>query len=480
MKRLLMLCGLMLTAPALFAQAVLVFDNNSEDAVAQTACTNLGYTCTVADSANFVTELTGGTWDLVVMDLPSTGPTGDWQTPLAAYITGGGKAIQTGWNNADFTALASVYEVTLSGDHDAIAFYQWNGSTLFSDPNTVPTTMAVVDDTWGSNGFYLTVQPAGSGIAAAGFSAAPADGQAASVIGNSGNTIFNGFLFDDFYPADTDTSGKDDIVEYLENQMLLLIAGSEPAESRATFLVTKAYTDGNTTPVDVTLTCNNGLPLVNTFTISPGNPVDFVLTDFTSGLADCTVTETSVPDGYVPSYDNGTAITGVSCEFTDITAAAFSCAITNSAEPGTFTVNKVWEVNDENGGDDVDRVAEITIICDAEIEGGYQHPQMPGSLPPLYDEWMLDGTIIGDGSLVATVDTSMGPATCEAEETSEQSGVDSTDDCGPREIGAGETSECTITNTVFFEGIPSLNQYGLAIMALLMLGMGMVGFRRFA
>jgi hypothetical protein len=33
---------------------------------------------------------------------------------------------------------------------------------------------------------------------------------------------------------------------------------------------------------------------------------------------------------------------------------------------------------------------------------------------------------------------------------------------------------------VFFEGIPTLNQYGLALLALLMLGVGAVGLRRFA
>ena len=33
--------------------------------------------------------------------------------------------------------------------------------------------------------------------------------------------------------------------------------------------------------------------------------------------------------------------------------------------------------------------------------------------------------------------------------------------------------------TVFFEGIPTLSQYGLALMALLMLGIGFVGMRRF-
>ncbi len=64
------------------------------------------------------------------------------------------------------------------------------------------------------------------------------------------------------------------------------------------------------------------------------------------------------------------------------------------------------------------------------------------------------------------------------------SAVEVTSDCGSEaspgmDIGIGEGASCTITNTLFFEGIPTLNQYGLAIMALLMLGVGFVGFRRF-
>jgi hypothetical protein len=46
-------------------------------------------------------------------------------------------------------------------------------------------------------------------------------------------------------------------------------------------------------------------------------------------------------------------------------------------------------------------------------------------------------------------------------------------------VSAGNGASCTITNTVFFEGIPTLSQWGMAIMALLMLGVGLVGFRRF-
>ena len=52
--------------------------------------------------------------------------------------------------------------------------------------------------------------------------------------------------------------------------------------------------------------------------------------------------------------------------------------------------------------------------------------------------------------------------------------------CEDINVSHGEGDSCLITNTVFFEGIPTLSQYGMAIMALLMLGVGMVGFRRFA
>ena len=57
---------------------------------------------------------------------------------------------------------------------------------------------------------------------------------------------------------------------------------------------------------------------------------------------------------------------------------------------------------------------------------------------------------------------------------------ESTNDCEGLEVYAGDTDvECEFHNVLFFEGIPTLNQYGLAIMALLMLGVGFVGFRRF-
>lgn len=46
------------------------------------------------------------------------------------------------------------------------------------------------------------------------------------------------------------------------------------------------------------------------------------------------------------------------------------------------------------------------------------------------------------------------------------------------EVSIGMGDECTMTNTAFFGGIPTLNQYGMAVLALLMLGMGFIGMCR--
>ncbi len=71
---------------------------------------------------------------------------------------------------------------------------------------------------------------------------------------------------------------------------------------------------------------------------------------------------------------------------------------------------------------------------------------------------------------------------CMAYERIRDSSVESDhSDCDEILLAPGiEDTECTIYNTRIYEGIPTLSQYGLALMALLMLAVGMVGFRRFA
>jgi hypothetical protein len=61
-----------------------------------------------------------------------------------------------------------------------------------------------------------------------------------------------------------------------------------------------------------------------------------------------------------------------------------------------------------------------------------------------------------------------------------QSGVEpNAEGCSDVLLTAGGNAQCTFTNTVFFEGIPTLNQWSLLILIVLTLGVGLVGFRRF-
>jgi uncharacterized repeat protein (TIGR01451 family) len=246
----------------------------------------------------------------------------------------------------------------------------------------------------------------------------------------------------------------------------------------AYFEVTKEFSDLSPTEVEVTLTCNTGLPLEQSFMISDGNPVNFVVTWFEQGAMDCEITEVGEGDAYVPVYNNGTELSEISCAYESVEAGTgtYICAIGNEALPATFTVSKVWEFMGEMG-DDIYQDVDVIITCDSEIfdDDGFVSA-------PYEDDgyWMLD-VVMNDGDSVSvSVDTLAGPTECMAEEfLPEMSGIESSSDCDWRVIPANGTSACTITNTAFFEGIPTLSQYGMALMALLMLGVGFVGMRRF-
>jgi hypothetical protein len=241
------------------------------------------------------------------------------------------------------------------------------------------------------------------------------------------------------------------------------------AETVARVQVTKTFSDDSTNEIDVTLSCNTGLPLTQTKTIMGGDPtgVIFVVTDYIEGTMDCEVTESGAPDGYELVMNDGDG-----CAWTAMTSGElYECMIVNNALPASFTVYKEWVIPN-TGGDVIDEDVTVTITCDSEIFTS-------GALNPDEGVWTLSGDL-GDGDhLTASVDTTEGPAVCGATESVLQSGVESSDDCAARSIPAGGSDSCTFTNTVFFEAIPTLSQYGLAILALLMLGVGVVSVRRF-
>jgi hypothetical protein len=185
------------------------------------------------------------------------------------------------------------------------------------------------------------------------------------------------------------------------------------------------------------------------------------------------------------------------CQFDDVQVGDVAyCVIRNDATPVEVEVTKVWEFLGSAQAD-VNQNVYINIECDAEIVGGSSSGRGSNQTWYAYDYLYLDegdyddedGDYTGMGTVTFEVipefySTAADPddqqfTECHAWENVSDSYVEVDNDCYDIEVAAGMGDECTITNTVFFEGIPTLNQYGMAIMALLMLGMGLVGFRRF-
>lgn len=241
---------------------------------------------------------------------------------------------------------------------------------------------------------------------------------------------------------------------------------SDGDEIVALFSVTKEYTDGLDEAVEVTLTCNAGLPLVQNFTLGGGNPltVTFSVTNIPEAGADCEVTETGGPDNYTATM-NG-------CAWTDVTTGLNTCEIINSPSPADYTVTAQWLIGEE-GSTSENLDVDITITCTADILTVNSVVVAPST--------EYSGTL-GDGeSVVVGVGTMTGDAQCSAIQEITQSGVEASAsaNCTDADLSAGGSASCTFTNTLFFEGIPSLSKVGLSLLVLLMMGVGFVGFRRF-
>ena len=136
-----------------------------------------------------------------------------------------------------------------------------------------------------------------------------------------------------------------------------------------------------------------------------------------------------------------------------------------------LTVYKEWQYVPEDLADPTD-TAKIELRCEHVLDGdgvSYGNDMV----------WRWD--IVGDGSQTATIyPDETGNTFCQATERQGSTDVETTNGCAwsiPVDVGDPDKS-CTIINTVFLEGIPTLSHTGLALLALLMLTAGMVAARR--
>jgi len=262
---------------------------------------------------------------------------------------------------------------------------------------------------------------------------------------------------------------------------------------RTTFRVTKDFSDDNPLGVVVTLNCNTGLPLTQQGVVhdpdaaglEPGDftVIEFVVNDFLPGTMNCELEE-EIPAGYVPTYTAG-ATTGIAdaifsdeeaCYYELIEGGQFTCDIFNDLQPVDVIVEKEWI--DEHPEYQLPTIVEIGLECDAEIIGGFPC-LLFGNEGNGGGNYCAEQYIDPNNPGVFEVYPHFSGTECTATEELIDGVLTDESDCESMIIFPGQGDGCVIVNTRLFAGIPTLSQYGLILLALMMLGMGAVAYRRF-
>ncbi len=253
---------------------------------------------------------------------------------------------------------------------------------------------------------------------------------------------------------------------------------------RATFTVQSRFVDlNNITPVTLDISCNTGLILDQSKTVLPNQglngafEVSFVVSDFGSTALNCSVSQRAT-NGYNHSYtclgesECAAAQSTTNCSFSNVAAGTDNlCQVQSYPNAVPFTVIKEWLFEAEDIGET--DFAHINFECQ-NVYGG----DGTANGDSMYWTWNVEG----NSQRVASIQPSYkGNTHCRATESNTFSAVETENGCGdwlPVLIGDSSNS-CTIRNTVFLEGIPTLSDYGRWLMALLLLGVGLVAIRRF-
>ena len=210
------------------AQEILLYDHEAVRMNTRTVLGDLGLSFSSSTIDSFNTQLSAQPWDLVIIDAPGEIPVDinsgavpeygstEWDD-LRTYISGGGKVIMSFWEASDSPTFGYT-EMTVPEDFGLIqtgsalynnvsdghqAVHIWDSGHAFFDGITGPLTPADDFNPAPVNFILGTKLNATTGIPVAGFNPDPAQTfQSAIIVGNGGNTVYNGFLFDELVSDD--------------------------------------------------------------------------------------------------------------------------------------------------------------------------------------------------------------------------------------------------------------------------------------
>jgi hypothetical protein len=253
----------------------------------------------------------------------------------------------------------------------------------------------------------------------------------------------------------------------------------------ATFVAQKQFSDGNNvTPVTFNFKCTSGTVVNKSKTIEPEEngfgpyQVAFNVGNIPDGVAvDCEIEEVP-PPGYTPAYECQSETTCSTnegagpCTFQSVRIGqAGYCKVRNQVNPVKLTVTKEWEFAESESI--IEDNADITLLCSNVVDG---NGEFVGNR--MRWRWEFDGN---PDSHVATFYPDFdGDTQCWTKEHLDTSAIETESTCSePMTIPLGDSKpECVVTNTLFYEGIPTLNPFGLALVSALMLLTGLISFRR--
>lgn len=204
------------------------FDLAAPDRYPVQALDNLGlpYTYVANDATAFLHLLTSYDWCMVVIDEPSN--TNDAWDALYDYVASGGCLIYSTWYMFDMPdhPLWAAMGVSFVNYFDLPKdVYQWDTyHPIFNDPNPLPNPMTGFSNDWHIDGEIVST--VGDGTAIGGATPSPS-ADILLVVANGGKTVFNGFLFAEM-DGDSDTDGKPDAVELIENEVMFVLGMCMP------------------------------------------------------------------------------------------------------------------------------------------------------------------------------------------------------------------------------------------------------------